>query len=98
MIICIYYLGNLYLLITINSIQDVNNSYRASDGHVSFLTDFKPGYDDSIYKDLELFMPYDELHMASGKHSLKFKLGLYVKDGGFFAWSHYLHFTYTGGN
>ncbi|TAE57006.1 MAG: hypothetical protein EAZ87_17160 [Nostocales cyanobacterium] len=79
-------------------LKDFNNSYRAKDGQVSSGANFKPGYDNSTYHDLELFMPYDELHMVSGKHSLKFQLGLYVENGDFFAWSHYVHFTYNSGD
>jgi hypothetical protein len=76
-------------------LEDFNNLYSSTDGQVSVGSDFTPGYNSSTFNDFKLFMPYSELHMADGKHDLKFYVKLYVKGGDFFASSKYIHFTYT---
>jgi hypothetical protein len=43
---------------------------------------FKPAYDPAVYKDLQLFVPYDALNMESGEeYDLKFYLALYDNEG-----------------
>ncbi len=59
------------------SLNDYNNSYCTSDGKVCLSKTFAPGYDDTEYSDLQMFMPYDELHLSSGSHNLKFYVLLY---------------------
>jgi len=59
--------------------------YRTKSGNVSASVNFTPAYDPAVYKDLQIFMPYEALNMESGaKHDLKFYLALYDKDGGRF--------------
>jgi hypothetical protein len=71
--------------------------YRTKNGKVSSSVNFTPGYDPAVYKDLQIFMPYDALNLESGEvHSLKFYLGLYNKDGGaFFGKSGWYKFEVT---
>jgi len=77
-------------------LRDSNNSYCTNDGYVSsYGVGFTPTYDGALYSDLELFMPYDELHLSNGKHELKFYIALYVVGGDFFADSNWVYFTYT---
>lgn len=45
--------------------------YSSKDGRVAVKKDLKPGFDDTVYKDLELFMPYSEFNLSSGKYNLK---------------------------
>jgi len=81
-----------------NKLKDSNNAYNTKDGQVCVGKDFNPSYEESIYRDFELFMPYSELHMSDGKHSLKFYISLYVEeDANFFADSNWVHFTYSSG-
>lgn len=49
-----------------NAIKDTNGSYCTSGDNpvVSSGTDFKPGYDNSRYDDLKVFIPYSELHQT----------------------------------
>jgi len=75
-------------------LKDSNNSYCSSGGQVSVGKDFTPPYESTIYNDFELFMPSGELHIANGKHDLKFDIKLYVKGGDFFAESNWVYFTY----
>lgn len=53
-------------------VGDNNGKYGTSDGHAATHTTIKPCYDNSTYNNLEIFMPYNELEVGSGKHDLKF--------------------------
>ena len=56
--------------------------YRTTNGQVSATSNFTPAYDPAVYNDLQLFIPYDALNMASGDtYELKFYLALYDKEG-----------------
>ena len=57
-------------------------AYRTTTGAVSAKANFTPAYDPAVYNDLQLFIPYDALNMASGdSYDLKFYLSLYDKSG-----------------
>ena len=57
-------------------------AYRTVKGSVSSKSNFTPAYDPAVYNDLQLFIPYDALNMASGDtYDLKFYLSLYDKEG-----------------
>ena len=57
-------------------------AYRTTTGAVSAKTNFTPAYDPAVYNDLQLFIPYNALNMASGdNYELKFYLSLYDKEG-----------------
>lgn len=56
-----------------NKVMDKNQKFKTSDGHAATHTEIKPGYHPTtVYNDLEIFMPYDELEVGPGKHDLKF--------------------------
>lgn len=59
-----------------SDLKDYNQQYRTVDGHVSSGVDFKPGYTNTNYSDLWVFIPYEELHLSRGKHALRFSLGI----------------------
>jgi hypothetical protein len=71
--------------------------YRDKKGNVAATANFTPAYDPAIYKDLQLFMPYEALNMESGEqYDLKFYLALYDKEGGrFFGKSGWYKFKLT---
>jgi hypothetical protein len=78
------------------ALKDLNSSYYSTDGQVCVSKDFTPGYEESIYKDFMLFMPYDELHVSEGKHELKFHINLYEQvTKSEIARSNDHHFRYT---
>ena len=60
-----------------SKLEDTNGEYNTSDGQVSVGQDFTPLYTNTDFNDLEIFMPYEELHLLSGSHKLKFKIGLF---------------------
>lgn len=62
------------------ALRDFNQLYYTSDGKVSASTDFVPGYDNTVYNDLAIFIPYSELHVNKGKWDLKLKVEIHRSD------------------
>jgi hypothetical protein len=56
--------------------------YGSKDGRVVAKRALKPGFDPTVYKDLDVFMPYDELSLTSGKYNLKMDIDLADDDEG----------------
>lgn len=54
--------------------------YGSKDGRVVAKKALKPGFDVTVYKDLEVFMPYNELNLDSGKYNLKMDADLTDDD------------------
>jgi hypothetical protein len=50
--------------------------YGSMDGKVAAKQKLKPGYEVTVYKDLEVFMPYSELNLTKGKYNLKMDIDL----------------------
>ena len=48
-----------------NALEDANDSYCTSKGTVATQKNFKPSYENSVYKDFKIFMPYSELHLKA---------------------------------
>lgn len=71
---------------------DYNRNYGTYDGQVSTWADFSPGYDNTTFSDLELFIPYSELHI-NGHAECKFNL--IISIGGEDTSSDYQHFTFN---
>ena len=77
-------------------LRDFNSSYRDVSGDVSHGERFTPPYYDTRYSDFTMFMPYDELHMSQGQHSLKFMVQMYdLATSTKFATSEWSYFTFT---
>ena len=55
---------------------DQDERYRAPNGNVAARASFEPPYDDSVYSDCQLFIPYSQLHLARGRHNLCFIVGV----------------------
>jgi hypothetical protein len=53
------------------ALKDYDGDYSTTSGNVSVGETFSPRYDNAIYDDFAIFMPYDEFHMASGTHDLE---------------------------
>ena len=43
-------------------LKTTNRKFASKDGQVSVYRSMKPGYDETVYKDFDVFMPYDELN------------------------------------
>jgi hypothetical protein len=59
-----------------------NTSYQSSNGQVALYKSLLPGYDEAVYSDQSLFMPYAELNLSSGKYDLKMDVEVIYKKGG----------------
>lgn len=56
-----------------DKLKDSDGEYRTRNGQVNVSRDLTPSYDNAIYNDFILFMPYKQLDLSrSGKHRLKF--------------------------
>lgn len=90
---------NVYFLFQNGTkLMDYNGLFRASDGQVTVGGNFTPNYQNCVYNDYVLFMPYSELHCAAGTNYLKFGVQIFEKTSGTwraFSSSDYTNFTYT---
>lgn len=48
-------------------LKDANNKYYTTDGGICTSESFTPGYENTIYKDFEVSIPYKEMHMLRAK-------------------------------
>jgi len=62
-------------------LKSTSREFSSKDGQVAVYRALKPGYDDTIYKDLEVFMPYDELKLGKGKYDLKMDADVIYENG-----------------
>lgn len=76
-------------------VYGVTNNYRNKDGQLSVLKSFTPNYKDSNYKDFTVFLPYDEIVISSGRHSLKLDVDVINTDGEIIKHLTYHNFSYT---
>jgi hypothetical protein len=77
-------------------LKDTNNRYATTTGDVaSNATTFKPTYENSIYNDFVIFMPYDEMDLRPGSYDLKFNVGIFDDNRKQIALSDYVNFTYN---
>ncbi|MGE0488853.1 MAG: hypothetical protein AB7S38_06530 [Vulcanimicrobiota bacterium] len=76
------------------ALKDFDGQYKDVDGYVSINRDFVPAYPSARFNDLTLFMPYDQLHMASGNTDLSFELGIYT-EGRYLTKSNRVTFNYN---
>ncbi len=61
-------------------LDDGVGNYRAKDGRVAAMKALKPGFDPTVYEDLQIFMPYNKLNLTSGKYNLKMDIDLTDND------------------
>lgn len=76
-------------------LKDLNGKYKTTGGDVAMYVNFTPGYENTPYNDVQLFMPYDELHLDTGKFDLKFVIELQCKGFGLIAHSDDHFFSYS---
>ena len=62
-------------------LKTTGKKFSSKDGQVAVFRALKPGYDDTIYKDLEVFMPYDEFKLGKGKYDLKMDADVIYENG-----------------
>ncbi|HEY8561253.1 MAG TPA: hypothetical protein VIL74_12830 [Pyrinomonadaceae bacterium] len=62
-------------------LKSTGKKFSSKDGQVAVYRALKPGYDDTVYKDLEVFMPYEELKLGKGRHDLKMDADVIYDSG-----------------
>lgn len=62
-------------------LKSQNTTYKSKSGQLALYKTLKPGYDESVYKDLQVFMPYSEMNLPSGRHDLKLDADIIYKNG-----------------
>ena len=80
------------------ALDDINGKYKTEYGKVSTGRDFKPKWENAIYEDFTLFIPYDEFHLPSGKHDFNFNIIIMannIEGGKNIVTSEYVNITYT---
>lgn len=60
--------------------KDTDGKYCTSDGFVLFQTSLMPSYKNTLYKDACVFVPYEDIHMYSGKHNYSCIVYMQLKD------------------
>lgn len=63
-------------------IKDKNNKFNSTEGDVAVYKSIRPAYDPAVYKDLQVFMPYNELDLEPGIYDLTMDVKLIYKQGG----------------
>lgn len=61
-------------------LRSSDNRYQR-DGNVAAEIALKPGFDITEYADLRVFIPYNELHLTAGEHSLKMDIDIIYENG-----------------
>ena len=62
-------------------LKDVDGKYVTRDGTISSTTDFKPGFERTIFNnnatDFKVLLPYSQLHLPKGYYTIKYKVVLF---------------------
>jgi len=75
-------------------LKSTDKGFSSKDGRVAVYRSMKPGYEDTIYKDLDVFMPYDQLKLSRGKYNLKMDVDVIYENGGLVEHMNYYEFEY----
>lgn len=71
-------------------LKDFNNNFRSANGNIATYGNFSPRFQNSSYnKNNEykfgIFIPYNELHMPSGKHTIYYQITIFDYDRAVFS-------------
>jgi hypothetical protein len=76
-------------------LRDINGAYKTALGEVAVSKKFTPSYAVSIFDDMQIFMPYDELDLDPGNYELTMNTQVVYPQGGTIAWLTLYDFLYT---
>lgn len=57
-----------------------SENFRSKDGQVTAFKALKPGFEPTVYNDLQVFMPYSEFNLGSGSYDLKIDADLVYEN------------------
>lgn len=63
-------------------LDDYDGLYTTTDGQVSAARNFTPSYDEANFENLQIFIPYNQLHMSVGRHNLQYHVELHTSYSG----------------
>ena len=63
------------------ALKDFDGTYTTADGKVSASAQFTPGFENTRYQDITVFMPYSQLHLGAGKSFVDVEVGIYCSHG-----------------
>lgn len=75
------YLGIYFQKSDGTKLMTTNKKFASKEGQVAVYRTLKPGYDSTIYQDMDVFMPYDELKLGKGKYDLKMDADVIYANG-----------------
>lgn len=58
-----------------------NLSYKSQSGQLAVYKSLKPGFDEAVFNDMQVFIPYSEFKLNAGKHDLKLDADVIYKNG-----------------
>jgi hypothetical protein len=62
-------------------LKGTKTEFRSTTGQLAVYKSLKPAYDEAVYKDLQLFLPYSEFNLSTGRHDLKMDVDVIYKNG-----------------
>lgn len=71
-----------------------NRNFRSANGQVAVFKPLRPAYEDTIYEDAALFMPYDELNLDSGVYELQMDADVIYENGDLLEHLNFYDFEY----
>jgi hypothetical protein len=76
-------------------LRDKNKLYSSNGGDVAVYKSINPAYPDAVFEDLQVFMPYNELDLRTGKYDLTIVANLIFPNGDLISHlgKHYFQFT-----
>lgn len=77
------------------ALKDSNGAFDHEDGSVAAFGTLKPGFDPTVYEDFDIFMPYDELDLSSGKYELKIDVDVIYEGGELVSHLSFYEFDFT---
>jgi hypothetical protein len=72
-----------------------NKAYRSTEGQVAVFKALRPAYDDTVYDDEKLFIPYDEFNLDSGSYDLQAVIDVIYENGNLVSHMDTHEFEYT---
>lgn len=77
------------------ALMDKNNSFDSTDGEVAVFGTLKPGFEPTVYENFDVFMPYEELDLSSGKYALKMDVDVIYENGDLVQHLTFYNFDFT---
>ena len=71
-----------------------DRDYRSKDGQVAVYRALKPNYDETVYEDLQVFIPYDAFNLPRGNYDLQMDSDVIYENGDMVGHLNFYDFEY----